>query len=154
MSMITNNMLCIVKHWLKQSTHNIDTSLFQNKIAERLPGLQNILRAELNTILIAVHNTRQSTQDIHIFTDSLNSIYLIHNHIRHPSSQHNHPDKLLISAIVNHITWSTHKITIHKVRAHTCIIGNDTADQLVNNVALLDKHTNTPRIHAAHTTPY
>ena len=89
----------------------------------------------------------------YIFTDSLNNIYLIHNHIRHPSSQHNHPNKLCIAAIVNHITWSTHKITIQKVKAHTCITCNEMADQLANSGALLDKPAGTPRIHTAHTTP-
>ena len=124
------------------------------RIAERLPSLQNILRAELTTLLIAIQGTQQHTQDTHIFTDNLNSIYLIHNYIRHPSSQHNHLDKYLIAAIVNHITWSAHKITIQKVKAHTCIISNEIADQLANMGALLDKPTNIPRIHTAHTTPY
>ena len=79
------------------------------RIADRLPGLQNILRAQLNAILIAIQSTQYHTRDIHIFTNNLNSIYLINNRIRHPSSQHNHPDKLLIAAIVIHITWFTQK---------------------------------------------
>jgi hypothetical protein len=109
------------------------------RIAERLPSLQNILRVELYTILIAIQGAQHHMQDTQIFTNSLNSIYLIHNHMRHPSSQHNHPDKLLIAAIVNHITWSTHKITIQKVRAHTSIIGNEIVEQLANIGALRDK---------------
>ena len=120
------------------------------RIVERLPSLQNILKAKLNAILIAIQGTQHHTQDTHIFTNSLHSMYLIHNHIRHPSSQHSHPDKLLIAVIVDHITWSTHKITIQKVRTHTCIIGN----QLANDGALLNKPANTPKIHTAHTTPY
>ena len=102
-------------------------------------------------------NTRHHTQDhIFIFTDRFNSIYLINNHIRHPSSHHNHPDKLLIADIVSQITvtWSTHKITIQKVRAHTGIVGNEIDDQLANDGALLNKPTNTPHIHTTHTTPY
>lgn len=128
-------------------THNLH-------ITKRLPCLQNILRAELNAILIAIQGTQHHTQDTYIFTYSLNIVYLIHNHIRHPSSQHNHPDKLLIAAIVNHITWSTHKIAIQKVRARICTIGNEIVDQLANNGALLDKPANIPKIHTAHTTPY
>src|SRR5450631_3142170 len=38
--------------------------------------------------------------------------------------------------------------------AHTRIIGNEIADQLANNGVLLNKPTNTSRIHTAHTTPY
>ena len=88
-------------------------------IVERLLGLQKyILKAELDVILIAVQCAQHHTQDTHIFTNSLDSIYLLHNHIRHPSSQHNHPDKLLIVIVVNHITWSSHKITIQKVIGH------------------------------------
>ena len=123
------------------------------QIAERLLGLQNILHAELNTLLIAIQCTQHLTQDTQIFIDNLNSIYLVHNHIQHPSSQHKHPDKLLIAAIVNHITCTTHKITIQKVRAHTGITCNDIAYQLANSEALLDKPNNTPRIHTVHTTP-
>ena len=124
------------------------------RIAERLPSLQNILRVELNAILIAIQSTQHHTQDIHLLTDNLNSIYLINNHIRHPSSQYNHPDKLLIVAIVNHITWSMHKITIQKIRAHIGIISNEIVDQLANDGALLNKPMNTPMIHMAHITPY
>jgi len=98
--------------------------------------------------------TQHLTQDTHIFTCNLNSIYLIHNHIWHPSSQHNDPYKLLIATIVNHITWTTHKITIQKVRAHTGITCNDIANQLANSGALLNKPDNTPMIHTTHTTPY
>jgi ribonuclease HI len=102
------------------------------KIAERLPGYQNILKAELNAILLAVKNIQLTKIDTHIFTDSLNSIYLINNHIHRPTSQHHHPDKLLIAAIVRQIYWTPHKIHIHKVRAHTGITGNEIADELAN----------------------
>ena len=73
------------------------------QISERLPGYQNILRAELNAILIAIKTIQTTQRDIHIFTDSLNSIYLLNNHIQHPTSQHHHPDKLLITAIIHQI---------------------------------------------------
>ena len=55
-------------------------------------------------------------QGTFIPTHNLNSMYLIHNHIRHPSSQHDHPDKWFISTIVNQIIRFTHKITILKVK--------------------------------------
>ena len=92
--------------------------------------------------------------DTHIFTDSLNSIYLINNHIQHPTSQHHHPDKLLIAAIVRKIYWTPHKIHIHKVRAHTGITGNELADALANEGTNLEKPEQTPHIHIARPTPY
>ena len=84
------------------------------QIAERLPRFQNILRVELYAIWLALANTQELNHDINIFTDSLNSIYLINNHVRRPSSQHNYPDKLLTTSICQHITWFRHKITIQK----------------------------------------
>jgi hypothetical protein len=79
---------------------------------------------------------------------------LINNHIHHPTSQHHHPDKLLIAAIAKQIYWTPHKIHIHKVRAHTCIIGNKIADELTNEGTTKEKPEATPRIHIAHSTPY
>ena len=124
------------------------------QISERLPGYQNILRAELNAILIAIKIIQITQRDTHIFTDSLNSIYLINNHIQHPTSQHHHPDKLLIAALINQIYWTPHMVHIHKVRAHTGISGNEMADTLANMGTLQDKPDITPRIHIARTTPY
>jgi ribonuclease HI len=124
------------------------------KISERLPGYQNILRAKLNAILIAVKNIQITQIDIHIFTDSINIIYLINNHIHHPTSQHHHPNKLLIATTVRQIYWTPHKVHIHKVRAHTGIAGNELADELANEGTTKEKPEATPRIHIAHSTPY
>ena len=124
------------------------------QISERLPEYQNILRAELNAILIAIKTIQTTQIDTHIFTNSLNNIYLINNHILHPTSQHHHPDKLLIAAIIHQIYWTPHKISIHKVRAHTCIKGNEIADTLANEGNLQEKPTPTPHIHLAHASPY
>ena len=142
------------KHGIDNTTGSgVYSSANNLRIVERLPCLQNILRAELNAILIAIQGTQHHTQDTHIFTNSLDTICLIHNHIRHPSSQHNYLDKLLITAIVNHITWSIHKIAIQKVTTHTSIIGSEIVDQLANNGALRDKPMDTTQIHTVHTTP-
>ena len=137
-------------HWIRFvfSAHN------NIQIAERLPGYPNILRAELNAILIAIKTIQTTQRDTYIFTDSLNSIYLINNHIQHPTSQHHHPDKLLIAAIIHQIYWTPHMIHIHKVRAHTGISGNEIADTLANEGTLKDKPNETPHIHIAHATPY
>ena len=92
------------------------------QISERLSGYQNILRAELNAILIAIETIQTTQWDTHIFTDSLNIINLVNNHIQHPTSQHHHPDKLLIAAIIHQIYWTPHMIHIHKVQAHTGLV--------------------------------
>lgn len=47
----------------------------------------------------------------------------------------------------------THKITIQKVRAHTCIEGNDIANTLANDGTTKLAITPIPHIHIAHTTP-
>ena len=124
------------------------------RILERLPGYPNILRAELNAILIAIKNTQNTQQDTYVFTNSLNDIYLINNHIQHPTSQHHHPNKLLIAAIVRQIYRSPHMIHILKVRTHIGISGNKIADTLANKGTLKEKLDMTPHIHIAHTTPY
>jgi hypothetical protein len=90
----------------------------------------------------------------HISTNNLNSIYLINNHIHRPTSQHHHPDKLLIAAIIHQIYWTPHLIHIHKVRAHIGILGNEKTDMLANEGTLKEKPTPTSHIHIAHTTPY
>ena len=99
------------------------------------------------------NHKNHSNRHVHIHS-SLNSIYLINNHIHNPTSQHHHPDKLLITAIVHQIYWTPHLIHIHKVRAHTDIRGNEIADTLANEGATKEKPTNTPHIHIAHATPY
>ena len=68
--------------------------------------------------------------NILIFADNLNRNYLLHYYINHPSSQHNHLDKLLIVTIIFNSQHSTHKIMIQKVRAHNNIFGDDEANKL------------------------
>lgn len=97
--------------------------------------------------------TQHHTQDIHIFIGSLYSIYLQHNHIQHPSSQHYYPYKLFI-AIVNQITSSTHKITIEKIKAHTCIIGYEIVDHLANDASPYTNPPTSPQMHKIHTMLY
>ena len=77
-------------------------------------------------------------------------MFLIHNHIRHPSSYHNHPNKLLLSTIVHQILWTKHNITILKVKAHIKILDNEIADQLANKGST----TTNPHTHIVHTILY
>ena len=69
--------------------------------------------------------------------------------MQHPTSQHHHPDKLLIKAIIHQIYWTLHLIHIHKIRAHTGIVGNEIADTLANEGTTKEKPTPTPHIHVA-----
>jgi len=55
---------------------------------------------------------KNKPQHTFIFTDNLNHICLIGNHIWHPSSQHDHPGKLLMSTLVHQILWTKHNIII------------------------------------------
>lgn len=43
----------------------------------------------------------------------LNTIYYLNNHIKHPSSQCNHPGKFLVASILHLITWFPHKIAMY-----------------------------------------
>ena len=104
----TNTNGSFIPHDNKGACNTVGSSVYclTNNlwIVERFPWLRNILRAKLNTIRIVGSSTQHHTQDTFVFTDQLNTIYLLHNHIRHPSSHHNHSDKPLIATIVNQIT--------------------------------------------------
>jgi hypothetical protein len=89
----------------------------------------------LNTILIARKTIQTNQANTHIFTNNLNNIFFINNHRRHPSSQQ-HPDKLLIIALINQTYWTNHMISIHKVKAHTLIFINETTNHLTQQSQL------------------
>jgi hypothetical protein len=92
--------------------------------------------------------------DTHIFTNSLNSIYLLHNHTKSPSFQSNHHDKLLIAYIINTIKNSHHRFTIQKVRAHTNITGNEEVDNFAKQGVDTPHIISTPFHIIGHQTPY
>ena len=50
-------------------------------LEERLPSFQNILGAKLYVIWLTVANSPDTSHEIHIFTNNLNIMYLINNHI-------------------------------------------------------------------------
>jgi hypothetical protein len=88
---------------LAQARYGIWNPLLKINLPQRLIGLQNILRVEIS----AIHHTLQvliqefPNEPAHIFTNSLNSLYLINTQIKHPTQQNNHPDKTIIASIVN-----------------------------------------------------
>jgi ribonuclease HI len=141
-----------------QAGYGIWNPLLKINLPQRLIRLQNILRAEISTI----HHTLQIlTQEFpdelaHIFTDSLNSLYLINTQIKHPMQQNNHPDKTIITSIVKLLKDRTATTYLYKVRAHTNIIGNEEADKLAkegSKIILVNDIPYHPHENA-HSTPY
>lgn len=99
------------KKVLKLHSKNIETCYMQNY--------------NYTMFFLSNQHTKETFHEIPIFTNLVNDIYLINNHIRHPISQHNCLDKLLIASIVHPITWFRHKSLSTKVRAHSIIKGNE-----------------------------
>ena len=123
---------------------------------KRLPGYQKILCIKLNGILYAIKTIQTTQLDMHIFTYNLNSIYLINNHIHHPTSPPPPPPPCQTTNN-NYRTLdilAPHTVHTHKVHAHSCIIGNEIANTLPNEGTLIEKSIATPYTHMAHTTSY
>jgi ribonuclease HI len=120
--------------------------LLKINISRRLIGLQNILRAEISaiyhTLLILNHEFPQ--EPAYIFTDSLNSLYLINTQIKHPTQQNNHPNKTILALIVKLLKNRVAPTTLHKVRAHTNIIGNEEAEKLAKEGNKTDLENDMP----------
>jgi ribonuclease HI len=141
-----------------QAGYGIWNPLFKINLPQRLIGLQNILRAEIS----AIHHTLQiliqdfPNEPAHIFTDSLNSLYLINTQIKHPTQQNNHLDKTILASIVNMLKNRIATTHLYKVRAHTNIIGNEEADKLAkegSKIVLVSDISYQPH-ESAHSTPY
>jgi hypothetical protein len=93
-------------------------------------------------------------EPIHIFTDSLNSLYLINIYIRHPSIHNNHLNKTLLLEIVTMLQSRTALTSLHKVKAHTNITGNEIVDTLAKNGRCKLHSPPTEPHEYAHPTPY
>ena len=66
-------------------------------------------------------------------------LFILNNHIHHPSFQHNHLDKFLIAHILYHILQNTpHHITIQNLKAHNNIIENDEANKVAKGGSTWD----------------
>jgi hypothetical protein len=138
--------------------YGIWNPLLKINISRRLIGLQNILRVEISAIYHTLLTLNQEfpQEPAHIFTYSLNSLYLINTQIKHPTQQNNHPDKTILALIVKLLKDCTTTTTLHKERAHTNIIGNEEADKLVKEGSKIDLENDMPtQAHGnAHSTPY
>jgi ribonuclease HI len=143
---------------LTRAGYGIWNPLLKINISRRLIGLQNILRAEISaiyhTLLILNHEFPQ--EPAHIFTDSLNSLYLINTQIKYSTQQNNYPDETILALIVKLLKDRAAPTTLYKVRAHTNIIGNEEADKLAKEGSKIDPENDMPtQAHEnAHSTPY
>jgi ribonuclease HI len=139
-----------------QAGYGIWNPLLKINLPQRLVGLQNILCAEIS----AIHHTLQilsqefSNEPAHIFTDSLNSLYLINTQIKHPIQQNNHPDKTILASIVNMLKNRTATTHLYKVRAHTNIKGNEEADKLAKERSKIVSDIPYHPHESAHSTSY
>jgi hypothetical protein len=98
--------------------------------------------------------TTYPEEPVFIFTDSLNSLYLLNTQMKHPSLHNNHPDKTIFTQIIEMLQSRTQPTSLHKVKTHTNITGNEIVDILAKNgqhkqhSLLIEPHE------FAHSTPY
>ena len=92
-----------------------------------------INRAELVGILAALRHGAHM-----IATDSLSSMYQIKKMLRRPQDLLNHQHRELIKEIVTEIVNRGLRTTLHKVKGHASIIGNEKADAIAKAAATGD----------------
>ena len=92
-----------------------------------------INRAELVGILAALRHGAHM-----IATDSLSSMYQIKKMLRRPQDLLNHQHCELIKEIVTEIVNRGLRTTLHKVKGHASIIGNEKADAIAKAAATAD----------------
>ena len=105
---------------------------------------------------LVILNQEFPQEPAHIFTDSLNLLYLINTQIKHPTQQSTHLDKTILTLIVKMLKNCTAPTTLHKVRAHTNIIRNKEVDKLAKEGSKIHPENNMPtqEHEHAHSTPY
>jgi hypothetical protein len=93
-------------------------------------------------------------EPVFIFTDSLNFLYLLNIQMKHPSLHNNHPDKTILTQIIEMLQSWTQPTSLHKVKAHTNITGNEIVDTLAKN-GRHKQHSLPAEPHEfSHSTPY
>ena len=86
--------------------------------------------------------------------DRLNSLYLLNTQIKHPSLHNNHPDKIILTQIIQMLQLRTKPTSLHKVKAHSNITGNEIVDTLAKNGRHKQHLLPTESHEFAHSTPY
>ena len=85
---------------------------------------------------MAIYNTikmniiQYQNEPVHIFTNSLNSLYLLNTQIKTSFSQNNHLDKIILLEMVTMLQQRTQLVTIYKVHAHSNISSYEKVDSL------------------------
>jgi ribonuclease HI len=133
----------------------IYNSIKNLKIAIRLPWLQNILRVEMMVIHHTLRLLTSTYRDepTNIFTDCLNILHLLNTQIKHPTLHNSHPYKNILESMTTMLQSRTQITTLHKVKAHANMNGNEQANTLAKIGCELDHKDVMPHEHA-HPTPY
>jgi ribonuclease HI len=95
----------------------------------------NINRAELAAILIAIQEGLHNQSNIYILSDSLCSLLQIHKYLLQPHKMDIHIHRHLLQAIHDALDRRCSQqtsITFLKVKAHTGIPGNEIADTIAS----------------------
>ena len=126
------------------------------RISKRLSGLQTCFRAKLMAIhkTLRLITTKYPNEPAHIFTDCLNCIYVLNTQVKHPTHHNNHADKAILTSMVEMLKNRTQLTTIHKVKAHINILGNEQAYQLAKQGTKKRYKFAAKSYEFAHTTPY
>ena len=142
--------------WIREKTGYGIYSPKGLNIIKRLHGHQNILRAEMIAILKALRiiNKHYPNEPAYIFTDSLNVLYLLNTHIKHPTLHNSHPDQTTLASMVQILQNRTQPITLYKVTAHVNIEGNEKVNKLAKEELELEHMIATHSYEHAHATPY
>ena len=104
------------------------------RIRAKTPGHNTAYRAELIAILGALKEGYHQ-----ILTDSVNSIHAIKSTIHYPATTRFHRHRNLLQEIKAAIMAAAGPTSIMKIRAHAGIPGNEWADDLAAQAAVLDQ---------------
>lgn len=125
-------------------------------ISKRLPSLANIHRAELTAFhhVLKIIIEQYQHEPTHIFTDSLNSLYLLKIQIIHPTAHNNPSNKVILQSMINLLQSRTLPLTMYIVCAHVQINDNEHSDALAYASNIKDHRLPQEPYEHAHSTPY
>ena len=98
--------------------------------------------------------TTYRNEPAHIFKNCLNVLYLLITQIKHPTLHNNQPYKNILESTIRLLQCRTQITTLHKVKAHTNISGNEQADALATMGCELEHRGAIMTHEHAHPTPY
>lgn len=110
--------------------------------------------------MMAIHKTlriittKYANKPAYIFTDCINVLYLLNTQITHPTTHNSHPEQTILISMVQMLQNRIHITTLHKVRAHGNIEGNEQADKLAKEGREKPHKNAKHRYKYAHANPY